>query len=119
MAQQRGNTAQDPEQMAEKQTAHMVKSLSLDDQQAAKIKAINLEFAQKSQAARAELQGDREAMKASRQELQNSKNEALQGVLTQEQFEKYTQMQENKGKKQGKQGKKARKQSKKGADDSK
>ncbi len=123
MAQQGGKTPPSPEERAEKQTANMVKNLGLDATQAAKVKAINLEFAQKMQAAREENQGDRETMKATRMEMQNNKNEALKEVLTKEQFEKHAQMQENRGKKGGKKGghkgNKAKVKGKKGADDSK
>ena len=81
-----------------------ISNLELNEQQATQVKAINLDFAQQMQAAHSEAQGDREAMQTTRDNLRNGRNEALKGVLTEAQFQKFTTMQQQKGK-QGQKGK--------------
>ncbi|GJM33885.1 MAG: hypothetical protein DHS20C18_28860 [Saprospiraceae bacterium] len=115
MAQSVKKAEYDPAQRAEKQTASMVEKLGLNEEQAAQVKAINLDYGQKMQAARGEAQGDREAMKANMKSLKDGKNEALKGVLTADQFKQYTEMQDQKGRK-GKHGKKMGAKSKKKVD---
>lgn len=77
----------DPAQRAEMQTQLMVDSLSLSAKQAEKVKAINLSFAEKQKAARANNQeGDWEKMRATMDSLRNEHNAELKTVLTAEQY---------------------------------
>ncbi len=70
------------EQMAQRQTARMTKELGLDETQAKKVYAINLKQAQQMEAARAQMLKDRKANAAD-----------LKSVLSDEQYEKWSQMQ--------------------------
>lgn len=87
---QRGERkAQDPEKRAEKQTTRMVEKLALNEEQTAKVQAINLAYAKKMQDTKAENKESREAMKQVRDEINSAKNEELKAVLTDEQFKSY------------------------------
>ncbi|MEM1322419.1 MAG: DUF4890 domain-containing protein [Bacteroidota bacterium] len=100
---QRGGRSIDPEQMAEKETTQMVEKLSLDAQQTADVKAINLAYANKMKEAREANKGDRAAMKEVRKTINQARSTELKEILTAEQFQAYEEMQANrrKGKKKG------------------
>ena len=76
----------DPEKMAEKQAAHMTEKLSLDEEQAEKVKAINLKYAELAKANQEKVKAERETMRAERQKTQEAKKAELKEVLTEEQF---------------------------------
>jgi|GEM_PF-930115 Spy/CpxP family protein refolding chaperone len=88
---QRGNTKEhDPEKRAERQTAKMVEHLSLDDKQAAEVKAINEEHAMKMKEAHLANKGkDKEALKPVKADLEKSRTAALAKVLSPEQLQTY------------------------------
>jgi len=89
---------------AEKQTQRLTEKLSLTSDQAAKVAAINLEYAKKLQAAKA-ANTDKEAGRETFKALRTEKHTAIKAVLTPEQV---TKMEERRGGK-GKHGKKGRK----------
>ena len=78
-----------PEKRAEKQTEEMVVELQLNDTQASKIKAINLDYAKKMHEVMEENKEAREAKKKIRDEINSQKTEELKAVLTAEQFKAY------------------------------
>jgi len=89
-AQRGGERDHSPEKRADKQTARMVDNLSLNDKQAADVKAINLDFAKKMKEAHVANKGkDREAMKPVRADLEKGRSAALAKVLTATQLETY------------------------------
>lgn len=89
----------DPTEKAKKQTTQMVEKLSLNDEQATQVEAINVAYAEQMKAAREEVGKDREAMKSIMDNMNNNKNTELKAVLTSEQFQQYETMQA-----QGKEG---------------
>jgi len=96
---QRGDRQpKDPATMAEKQTTRMVEDLSLDATQTAQVQAINLTYAQKIQEARENNEGDRAAMKEIKAAINTEKSAEMQQVLTEAQFQTYTEMEANRGK---------------------
>ncbi len=96
-AQQGGGWNMDPVQRAEKTTVEMTDTLGLSDAQAAKVKEINLKYAQKMKDARDNAtEDDREAMRAALQTIRKEQDEALKTVLTEDQWaswEKYREAQ--------------------------
>lgn len=91
MAQQ-GKGRPSPEERAEQQTKHMSAQLGLSQEQAAKVKEINLKYAKQQQ----EHRGSREDM----MKMNDEKNAELKGVLTEAQYQKH--MDRNKQMKQKK-----------------
>lgn len=86
----------DPKQRADMQTQLMTDSLSLSDAQSAKVGDINLKYAQKMQDARAGVaEGDWESMRATMQTLRAEQDKELQSVMTQDQWQSWTQIREN------------------------
>ena len=77
-----------PEQRAEKLTKLMQEKLALTSEQLPKVKAINLDSANKMQALFEGSQSRAEKRQAA-QQIQQSKEAALKQVFTPEQFEKY------------------------------
>ena len=88
---QRGNRGGDPAERVQKQTERMKESLSLSDKQAEKVGEINLKYAKKMQAARAEMgeEPDREAMRKLFMQLNSEQDEELKNVMTTAQFEEW------------------------------
>ncbi len=84
--------------MAKRQTEMMVKSLNLDEEQEKTVEAINLKYADKFQKIREEAAGDREKMRTLRSNLVNNKNKELEKVLSEEQFERYKELEEERAK---------------------
>jgi len=94
-AQPGGGWGGDPKQRAETQTQLMTDSLSLSDAQSAKVGEINLKYAQKMQDARAGVaEGDWESMRAAMQTLRAEQDKELQTVMTQDQWQSWTQIRE-------------------------
>lgn len=84
--------------MAKRQTEMMTKSLDLNDQQQNSVSTINLKYAEEFQNLREEAGGDREKMRTLRNDLVNKKNEELAKVLSEEQFERYKELEEERAK---------------------
>lgn len=101
-AQRRGGPPS-PEDMSAKQTEHMTEKLGLSEDQTAKVKAINLTYAQKIQEAREENSGDRSAMQEITTAINKEKAAELKTVLTDEQYKTFEQMQASESKRKGKQ----------------
>ncbi len=88
-AQHRGGADKDPAQRAEHQTTKMTEKLGLSADQASKVKAINLKYAEKAKA-------NHDANKAknmdAREAMRTEHNAELSKVLTKEQAEKWQAM---------------------------
>ncbi len=78
-----------PEQRAEQQTLAMKEQLTLSEAQETKVREINLKYAQQLREARQKTEGDWEAMRAQMMSIRQAHDEALQAVLTQEQWKKW------------------------------
>jgi len=83
-AQRGGNMS--AEDIAARQTEEMTEVLSLSDEKAEEVEAINLEYAQKWEEAREEVMGDRMAMRDTLMALRTEQLEALGEVLTEEEL---------------------------------
>ena len=81
----------DPKERANQQSDRMIKELDLSTAQGEKIKALNLEYAEKTQAAREEARaaGDRASMRETMKALRTEQNEKLKKYMTAEQVEKW------------------------------
>ncbi|MBI5916442.1 MAG: DUF4890 domain-containing protein [Bacteroidetes bacterium] len=100
-----GGRGMDPTQRAEQQTVMMSDSLSLSEKQTAKVKDINLKYANKMKEARsANADGDWEKMRASMDAIRTEQDAELKTVLTQEQFDNWARIRENEFKKRGPHG---------------
>ncbi|MFT4758771.1 MAG: hypothetical protein ACI9XO_001472 [Paraglaciecola sp.] len=95
---QRGGKKMNADQMAERQTTHMVEKLNLDERQAAKVQELNLKYANKVLAAKKNNEGTREAMQPVRKAIETKKSAEMKLVLNAEQFEQYSKMQQKRGK---------------------
>lgn len=92
MAQERGQRSIDPEKMAERQTEELTKVLGLDEDQQAKVLALNTEMAESMKAMREETQGDdvdRDAMREKMKTIRDEQTAKLKEILTDAQYEKY------------------------------
>lgn len=78
-----------PEERAERQTDVMTERLGLTEEQVAKVKELNLAFAEKMQANREKAGEDRQAARDAMLATRDEHVEALKNVLTEEQFEKW------------------------------
>ncbi len=85
---QKGNR-RSAEDIAKQQTKWMVEELSLDDAQAEKVSAINLNFTNQMFSAREKHMGDRDAMQAEMKKYRKEKEAELKKVLTEDQFKLY------------------------------
>lgn len=92
-----------PEQRAEKITAKMTTELGLSTLQTKQVKAINLKYANRRDAIRAERTGEnREAIHTAMKEIRKEHKAALEKVLTEEQITKLTALEkERRDKKRG------------------
>ncbi|WP_289054622.1 hypothetical protein [Carboxylicivirga marina] len=86
------------EDMAKHQTEMMEKSLDLSSEQSKTVSELNLKYAEKFKKIKEEAGGDREKMRTLRGELLNKKNDELKEVLSEEQFEKYIKLEEERAK---------------------
>ena len=95
-AQPGGGWGGDPKQRADMQTQLMTDSLALSEAQSAKVGEINLKYAQKMQDARegATAAGDWESMRATMQTMRAEQDKELQTVMTQDQWQSWTQIRE-------------------------
>ena len=91
-----------PEQRVERQTARLTEELSLTEDQAARLKAVNLEFAEKRHAMR---EVAREERRAEAEGMRAKHDAAVKGILTAEQFANYEKlMDERASKRKGRRG---------------
>ncbi|MEO1263595.1 MAG: hypothetical protein AAFZ15_32585 [Bacteroidota bacterium] len=91
---QRRDWNADPTERIQKQTESMKELLSLSDKQAEKVGEINLKYAKKMQAARAEMgeQPDRTAMRDLFMRMNKEQDEELKNIMTTAQFEGWQKM---------------------------
>jgi len=85
-----------PEERAARLTEEMKTSLSLSETQVEKVAAINLKYAQDSQAIR-EAGGSRDALRRRREELRKRRDAELKMVLTGSQFLAFQQARQKRG----------------------
>ncbi|MBK6832358.1 MAG: hypothetical protein IPG92_17205 [Flavobacteriales bacterium] len=80
-----------PQERAQLQTDRMTKELGLVEDQAAKVAAINLKYAEQAEALRAERQAQMEAMRKQEKgkAIQEAKEAELKGVLSEEQYKQW------------------------------
>lgn len=92
---QKDSTAHSPEARAKTLTDKMKTELSLSDEQTSKVYDINLKYAQKNQES---LKGEGSKMEKAKAVKGDNKdkNKELKEVLTEEQFEKYKDLQQEK-----------------------
>lgn len=111
---ERGNRADlTPAQMADKQTERLAKQVTLTDKQLDKVKAVNLEYANKLVALKGQTSEDREQNRTAHKALRAEQEAAINKVLTKEQVaeleahkaEMKAKRGERKGGKKGKGGK--------------
>lgn len=76
------------QERAETRTQHMMKELTLNPEQTGKVKAINMRYAEKHEAMRAERQAKAEANRSKNAELRSAEMEEFKAVLTPEQYDK-------------------------------
>lgn len=92
-AQHRGGHDFDPAKRAEKQTAMMTEKLGLSADQAAKVKDINLRYAEKAKAQFSNKEGaDQAQMKQAHKALRSEQNAELTKVLNKDQAAKWEQL---------------------------
>jgi|SRR6218665_53370 len=92
---QKDSAAHSPEARAKTLTDKMKTELSLSDDQTSKVYDINLKYAQKNQQS---LQGEGSKMEKAKAVKGDNKdkNKELKGILSEEQFEKYKDLQQEK-----------------------
>ena len=101
---QRGNKVQDPEAYAQKQTDRLTKQLSLTDVQVREINAINLEYARKMEAAKADKSIDKKNAKVTRKRMKDERSSAIKTVLNDDQLVKFEEFRNEKMKKKAEKG---------------
>ena len=79
----------DPEERMKRQVERLTAELNLSDGQVAKVEAANRELMEKMQKARAENQGDREAMRGLRREMADERDATFKAIFTPDQWAKY------------------------------
>ena len=87
-AQQRQRLSAD--ERAKSQTERLEKLVTLTADQKTKIQAINLELAKQMDTQMQNNQGNRDAIRTAMQEIDKSRDAKYKGVLTDEQFKKYS-----------------------------
>ena len=116
-AQRRGGPQMSPDSSALRQTTIMTDSLTLSAAQAKKIHEVNLAFAHKLKAARAENAGDWESMRPAMQALRKEQQAEWSKYLTSDQLAQWQgvmqrQREQRRGNRTGPRGKKGRDQQK-------
>ena len=96
-----------PEQMAEARAKQLTTQLGLNAEQTEKVRQLTLTQAQQMQEMRTKVAGtgDRTAMRSNMQAAREQYDTQLKGILTPEQYTKYSQMREDRMGGQGAQGK--------------
>ena len=82
----------DPAKQAERMTQQMTEKLSLSNDQSAKVKAINLDFAKQQQTLRAEAPEGQRPEKKAVEKLRKQYQDQLKKVLSKDQFSQWEQM---------------------------
>ncbi len=82
-----------PKMDPQAQTDKMSTELGLNDDQKAKVLTLNTDVSKKMEALKASGE-DKDAQKADRKKIEADKDASLKGILTPDQFAKYTQMRE-------------------------
>ncbi|MCC5928615.1 MAG: hypothetical protein JJU28_05155 [Cyclobacteriaceae bacterium] len=90
---ERPGAGNDPSVIAERQANHMKAELNLSDEQYQKVLEINRAAAEKRIETREEVRQQRQAVRENMGDMHNERLEALKEVLTEEQLEKYRNMQ--------------------------
>lgn len=90
-----------PEERAQRQTDNMAETLSLSEAQKEKIYEVNLKFANKMKEAREAADGDWASMRETMVGLRNESQEEIKKYLTDEQFQKWQKIQEERREKRG------------------
>src|SRR5688500_5451623 len=85
----RSHQSRTPEERAELMTNRMVKDLALSNEQAAKLKEVNLAQTKQIEAIRAKQTEDRKGNREEVQVVLSSTEDKYKEILTPEQFEKY------------------------------
>jgi hypothetical protein len=86
----------DPQQMAQKQTEQIKRSVTnLTPDEESKILAVEQDFAKAAQDARTNSNGDRDAMRAKMQPLRQDRDAKIKGILTSDQYAEYQKMEES------------------------
>jgi hypothetical protein len=78
-----------PERIAEKQTEMQAEKLKLNEEQANKLKAINLKYAKRMQSEKKNLQNSKKESVAQMKELNTAQNEEVKAILSEEQYKNY------------------------------
>jgi len=115
-AQKGGGRDFDPAKKAERQTAMMTENLALTESQAAKVKEINLTYANKAKAFQdankaeraTNKDGDKAKNKAAKQALRTEHTAEIRKVLTPEQNKTWEQLKADRETKRGEHGKKGK-----------
>ncbi|WP_219160907.1 DUF4890 domain-containing protein [Hymenobacter profundi] len=81
-----------PEQRADQQAQRLTKQLSLSADQTTKVKSLALAQQQERQTMRTQASADRQAMMQNMKASRDKYEEQLKGILTSDQYTKYTQM---------------------------
>ncbi|RAJ08929.1 hypothetical protein LX64_01584 [Chitinophaga skermanii] len=95
-----GGQSRTPEERAKMTVEWMTKELSLNADQATKVTGIQTDYFKAMEKMRSEGRPDREAFK----KMNDERDEKLKGVLTEDQFKKYTEKQEEMRKNRGGRG---------------
>jgi FtsZ-interacting cell division protein ZipA len=103
-AQRGGGWEASPEVRAEEQTSRMKSDLGLTDEQAKKIKDINLKYAQKAQEKRKEKAAEKEKIRAEREAARAEHQKEVEKILTKEQQEKWVKIRQERPERKGPRG---------------
>ena len=85
----------DPQKMAERRVAHLKKTLSLTDEQAAKIQPIILQATEKGQKIAQDAESQRKATAEAMKANMDATDEQIKAALTPEQRQKFDEMRDN------------------------
>jgi Spy/CpxP family protein refolding chaperone len=78
-----------PEERAQMRTEHMTKELGLSAEQAAKVQAINLKYADQGEELRKEREGDHAEARKDGKAMRDAHDAEMKAVLTPEQYTKW------------------------------
>ena len=88
-AQAQDKVKKSPEERAKARTEHMTKELGLSPEQASKLEAINLKYADKGAELRKEREAERAEARREGKELRDAHEAEMKAVLTPDQFAKW------------------------------
>lgn len=91
-----GRPMMDPQQMAQRQTEQIKKSVTnVTPDEESKILAVEQDFAKAAQDARNSSNGDRDSMRTKMQTLRQDRDTKIKGILTADQYAEYQKMEES------------------------